>query len=77
MKLVKEYKNNILADMALARRAKGYTQAELSKKVGITDRRLSVIERSKDAKLSTVIKILKELDCFLIVLRGPNFAKKK
>lgn len=77
MKLVKEYKNSILRDVAWVRRAKGYTQAELSKKVGISDRRLSVIERSKDAKLSTVVKILKALDCDLIVIKGPNFEKGK
>jgi len=77
MKKINQYKNHILGDIAMARRAKGYTQAELGKKVGLSVNRIYAIEGSKDVKLSTAIKLLKALDCNLVVVKGPDFEKGK
>ena len=77
MKKISQYKNHILGDIALARRARGYTQEELGKKVGVCAKRIYAIEGSKDAKLSTAIKLLEALDCKLVVVRGPKFVEEK
>lgn len=47
--------------LALARRARGWSQAELARRLGVTGANISRIERGADLRVSTLIDVAREL----------------
>lgn len=51
--------------IAAARKQRGWDQATLAKRVGVPQCQISRIENDKDCRLSTLTKIVKELDIMI------------
>jgi transcriptional regulator with XRE-family HTH domain len=47
--------------LAVARRARGLSQAELADRLGVTNANISRIERGSDLKVSTLVDVAREL----------------
>ena len=69
--------NNIIADLAKARREKGISQFGLALKLGVTPSWIASLERAENANLKTVQKVAKELGCEIVVVRGPEWQEMK
>jgi len=69
--------NSVIADLIQARKEKGMTQTELALRLGMKQQRIAAIENSDNIRLKTAQQIAKELDCHIILIRGPQWEETK
>lgn len=69
--------NSVIADLIQARKEKGISQFGMALRLGVTPARIAAIEHSDNIELKTAQRIAKELDCHIIVIRGPQWEETK
>lgn len=69
--------NSIIIDLIKARKEKGISQFGMALRLGVTPTRIAAIEHSDNIELKTAQRIAKELDCEIIVVRGPKWQETK
>ena len=69
--------NSVIADLIQARKEKGISQFGMALRLGVTPARIAAIEHSDNIEVKIDQRIAKELDCNIIVIRGPQWEETK